>query len=41
MKFPKKRRKLKIVWGDKPVEKKLTFWSRFVEWFKKSFWDWS
>ena len=43
MKHPRhpKRRRFKVEWVDKPVEKKLTFWSKFVAWFKKSFWDWS
>ena len=39
-KYPK-RKKFKIEWVDKPVEKKFTLWNRFVAWFKKSFWDWS
>lgn len=39
-KYPKKRR-FKIEWIEKPVEKELTLWDRFIIWFKKSFWDWS
>ena len=41
MKRPRhpKRRRFKVEWVGKPVEKKVTFWRRFIIWFKKSFWE--
>ena len=39
MKRQVKKRRRKVEWVDKPIEKNLTFWDRFVIWFKKSFWE--
>lgn len=38
MRYPKKRR-FRVEWIEKIVEKRPTFWRRFIIWFKKSFWD--